>query len=417
METPSQENTNPSTSVGSCCTSRRFRSGLVCGLLIMLVAVVLLPLIVAATGMINVSAQHSFGPIDTFLGYASKRSIAYHATDQTNPHANDPEAIADALPHYLEMCVVCHGAPGLDRSEIAEGLHPEAPDLASDAIQKMTDGQLFWVIANGIGSTGMPAFEKADDADTRWKIVSFVRHLPTLTDAERDQLKPAEDDDHHHHPDADAPGEDHPHGLKGAMTICVSRIDVPIHGRRILTIVAAEAIDRAPSANSRYIRILVGRCRRRSWFETATLRITVGIRGCPSPLQVVVQVPVIFAGEVLNAQARARALLDSSRLCHFFWDGMLNEHVRAYRSIKGATASIRWLPQLPHAAPETHDRGGPARSHFRCGRCDGASSRRPSAEVWDAEHSRRRCRPIRRSAQRRCACDLPNLSRWHAVCR
>lgn len=194
--------------------SRGFRSGLIWGILIALAVMILVPLVVAALGVVDVSAQRSFGPVDTFLGYASRRSIAFHATDQANPHANDPAAIADALPHYKEMCVVCHGAPGLDRSEIAEGLHPEAPDLASDATQKMTDGQLFWVIANGIGSTGMPAFEQADDAETRWKIVSFVRHLPVLTDAERDQLAPAEDEDHHHEPDADASGEGHEHGAE-----------------------------------------------------------------------------------------------------------------------------------------------------------------------------------------------------------
>ncbi|MBI1369756.1 MAG: hypothetical protein GC162_14005 [Planctomycetes bacterium] len=210
METPNQDNANATKPTGSCCKTRGFRSGLVWGMLIMLAVVIVLPLIVAATGIINVSAQQSFGPIDSFLGYASSRSIAHHATIETNPHANDPKAIADALPHYKEMCVVCHSAPGLERGEIAEGLHPEAPDLASDAIQNMTDGQLYWVIANGIGSTGMPAFENADDADTRWKIVSFVRHLPKLTDAERDQLKPAEDEDHHHS-DADASGEDHHH--------------------------------------------------------------------------------------------------------------------------------------------------------------------------------------------------------------
>ena len=141
------------------------------------------------------SAQRSLGPIDSFLGYASSRSISFHATDQTNPYANDPKAIAEALPHYKEMCVVCHSAPGLEPSEIAEGLHPQAPDLSSPEIQNMSDGELFWVIANGIGSTGMPAFEHADDAVTRWKIVSFIRHLPDLTTAEREQLKEEAEED------------------------------------------------------------------------------------------------------------------------------------------------------------------------------------------------------------------------------
>ena len=53
----------------------------------------------------------------------------------------------------------------------------------------MTDGEIFWVISNGISSTGMPGFEDSDNVDARWKIVSFVRHLPDLTDAERSQLQ------------------------------------------------------------------------------------------------------------------------------------------------------------------------------------------------------------------------------------
>ena len=166
----------------------RFRSGL-WGALIMLGLVVLVLLIVAATGVISVSARASLGPVDAFLDFASTRSITVHAPDTKNPFADDPEAIAEALPHYKEMCVVCHGAPGLKRSEISEGLHPEPPDLASEDTQELSDGEIFWVITNGVTSTGMPAFEKADDADTRWKIVSFVRHLPHLTSAERTQLQ------------------------------------------------------------------------------------------------------------------------------------------------------------------------------------------------------------------------------------
>jgi len=166
----------------------RWRPGLY-GALIMLGVVVLVPLIVAATGVISVSAQGSLGLIDVFLDFASTQSIAFHAPAEKNPFADDAEAIAEALPHYKEMCVVCHGAPGLKRSEIAEGLHPEPPNLASEDTQELSDGQIFWVITNGVTSTGMPAFEEADDADTRWKIVSFVRHLPHLTDAERTQLQ------------------------------------------------------------------------------------------------------------------------------------------------------------------------------------------------------------------------------------
>lgn len=170
--------------------SNRFASGFRWGLLSMLIAVMVLPLIIAVTGFVNVSAQHSFGPIDALLGFASDRSVGFHASKLSNPYANNSQALVDALPHYKEMCFVCHGAPGLANSEIAEGMHPAPPDLSDSGAQKMSDGEIFWIINHGVGSTGMPAFEGADDADTLWKIVTFVRHLPDLTDAERQQLKP-----------------------------------------------------------------------------------------------------------------------------------------------------------------------------------------------------------------------------------
>jgi mono/diheme cytochrome c family protein len=171
------------------------RKGFWRGMITMLILVIVVPLLVAALGIVNVSAQGSWGPLDPLLDFASSRSIAFHGKDQTNPYANDPEAIETGMHHYKEMCVVCHSAPGLDKSEIAEGLNPGAPNLASPDSQEMTDGQIFWIIANGVRSTGMPAFEEADDVETRWKIVAFVRHLPHITDAERRFLAPAEEEE------------------------------------------------------------------------------------------------------------------------------------------------------------------------------------------------------------------------------
>jgi len=72
---------------------------------------------------------------------------------------NTPEALADGFEHYNEMCVVCHGAPGVDAGEAREGLNPQPPLLA-----KLTDlkddslGEIFWVIKNGIKMTAMPAW-------------------------------------------------------------------------------------------------------------------------------------------------------------------------------------------------------------------------------------------------------------------
>ena len=48
--------------------------------------------------------------------------------------------------------------------------------------QTLTDGEIYWVIANGIRLTGMPAWGPGgpDDPDT-WKLVHFIRRLKDLT--------------------------------------------------------------------------------------------------------------------------------------------------------------------------------------------------------------------------------------------
>ena len=93
----------------------------------------------------------------------------------------------------------CHGAPGVEESEFGEGLNPPAPDLTLPAMQRMRDGELFWVVSNGIRMTGMPAFSPTHKEDEIWKIVAFVRHLPEITKEEQQTLKAGREEETGHH--------------------------------------------------------------------------------------------------------------------------------------------------------------------------------------------------------------------------
>ena len=106
--------------------------------------------------------------------------------------------------------MLCHGAPGVDASEAGEGLNPPAPDLTLARIQKRTDGELFWILQNGIRMTGMPAFGPTHKDDELWKMVAFLRHLPQLTPEEEKALQTEEGSDHHA-----AEGSDH-HAEEGS---------------------------------------------------------------------------------------------------------------------------------------------------------------------------------------------------------
>jgi plastocyanin len=57
-------------------------------------------------------------------------------------------------------------------------MYPPVPDLASDAVQQLSDGALFWILQHGVRWTGMPAFRDEHTADETWRLVSFIRHVP-----------------------------------------------------------------------------------------------------------------------------------------------------------------------------------------------------------------------------------------------
>jgi mono/diheme cytochrome c family protein len=113
------------------------------------------------------------------------RSLAIPAAarNQTNPVPASPQAIADGLEHFADHCAICHGNDGSGNTEIGKALYPRVPDMRKAATQNLSDGELFYIIENGVRLTGMPAWAH-EDADDNWKLVHFIRHQPKLTPAE-----------------------------------------------------------------------------------------------------------------------------------------------------------------------------------------------------------------------------------------
>jgi mono/diheme cytochrome c family protein len=94
------------------------------------------------------------------------------------------------MAHFADHCAVCHGNNGSGQTMFGKGMYPKPPDLRLSRTQDMTDGEIFYVIENGIRMSGIPAFggEATDSADDTWKLVYFIRHLPQLTPAEETQM-------------------------------------------------------------------------------------------------------------------------------------------------------------------------------------------------------------------------------------
>ena len=85
-------------------------------------------------------------------------AIPSSARARSNPVPPSSEALADGMAHYADHCAVCHANDGTGKTEMGQGLFPKAPDMRLAATQQLTDGELFYVIENGIRFTGMPAW-------------------------------------------------------------------------------------------------------------------------------------------------------------------------------------------------------------------------------------------------------------------
>ena len=103
-------------------------------------------------------------------------SIPSNAKKQKSPLNVTPNDLAEAKKHYKEHCEVCHGENGSGKTETAAGMSPEVPDLGAEHIQKLSDGELFYIIKNGVRYTGMPAWDLPDDHN--WRLVALLRQLP-----------------------------------------------------------------------------------------------------------------------------------------------------------------------------------------------------------------------------------------------
>jgi mono/diheme cytochrome c family protein len=162
--------------------------------LILIITVTLIGLITAATASIlhnGLSARATPSALETLLATNAHRlSIPQSARTAKNPVAFSPDVLRSARLHFADHCAICHGNDGGADSMMGRGLYPKPPDLRLPATQKLSDGELFWIIENGVRFTGMPAFGGAKgSAEDSWKLVVFIRHLPDLAAEERLEME------------------------------------------------------------------------------------------------------------------------------------------------------------------------------------------------------------------------------------
>jgi mono/diheme cytochrome c family protein len=140
------------------------------------------------TGLV---ARSEPGPAEARLA-RTLRSLAVprEARDRRNPVPPSAEILASGRAHYADHCAVCHGNDGRGNTEMGRGLWPKAPDMQLAATQDLSDGELFWIIENGVRFTGMPGWSTGtrEGEESTWHLVHFVRHLPGIGEREIEEI-------------------------------------------------------------------------------------------------------------------------------------------------------------------------------------------------------------------------------------
>jgi mono/diheme cytochrome c family protein len=111
----------------------------------------------------------------------TKHTVTVRNKSERNPLPSTAENIAAGKEAFSHYCVACHGMDGQNTGvPFAESMSPPVPSLRSSEIQSYTDGQLKWVIDNGIAPSGMPASKGILSDEEIWSTVVFIRHLPPV---------------------------------------------------------------------------------------------------------------------------------------------------------------------------------------------------------------------------------------------
>lgn len=144
---------------------------------------------VRATGL---SARAEPGAAEARIARAVRRlAIRREVRERQNPVPRSDETLAEGRAHFADHCASCHANNGNGDTEMGRNLFPKAPDMRLAATQGLTDGELFWIIENGIRFTGMPGWSTGtqEGEEASWHLVHVIRRLPDITEAEIEEME------------------------------------------------------------------------------------------------------------------------------------------------------------------------------------------------------------------------------------
>ena len=134
--------------------------------------------VVSLVGMVGCKATPPSKVESRTITFA-KHHVFVRNKNQKNPLAYTHENWQEGKEAFSHYCVACHGNDGQNTGvPFVDHISPPIPSLASQGVQSYTDGQLKWILDNGIFPSGMPGSKGTLSDDELWSIVVFLRRLP-----------------------------------------------------------------------------------------------------------------------------------------------------------------------------------------------------------------------------------------------
>ena len=152
------------------------------GLLLLFLALLLLAAgATVALYHFSLSALNEPGRMETYLATKAKFWIISRSARGPLPQAppHDASSVAIGQMAYGGECANCHGVDGRTPTDIGRWMYPRTLALDSAQVQQCSDGELFWIVKNGIRLSGMPGFGKIHKDEQIWHLVHYVRSLGT----------------------------------------------------------------------------------------------------------------------------------------------------------------------------------------------------------------------------------------------
>jgi len=154
----------------------KFILGVIVGLLLLPIGVYLY----FSTGHVPTAVSSEPMPFEKKLARMGLQSALDKQAPKNAPFQPSEADYVAGVAIYKQNCAVCHGLPGTQKSAIASGMYPQAPQLFQHGVTDDPVGETYWKVANGIRLTGMPGFKHAFSDQQLWQVSFFLANADKL---------------------------------------------------------------------------------------------------------------------------------------------------------------------------------------------------------------------------------------------